>query len=125
VAAAREALKPELVANAELETTVLRQGDVFAIATPLLTREIPGPTLRMQPVLGVNHTATEVRLGPDGETYARGFLRHGRRPPEHVTIDLGGTWHRLVKNTVPATRSFDGRVEHVTVRAWSMGGRID
>jgi hypothetical protein len=121
VADAREALKPLEVVHAEQAgLPVRRQGDVFAIElSDLRTRELPGPSQRMTRVLGVGHVATEARVvsGATGEaTYARGFLRHrpdGDRRPDHVTLSLGDTWHRLVRNTVPLHR------------AWSFGGNVD
>jgi hypothetical protein len=121
VAEAREALKPEQVKIAEAEgREVLRQGDVFAVATDYRTNELEKPRERMAYVLGVNHQVTEVS-GPDsmGLTYGRGFMRHkprewGRRP-EHRMVKLGDgkTWYALYKNTVPEGRS------------WSVGGNVD
>jgi hypothetical protein len=120
VAAAREALKPAEVIMAEADgATVLRQGDVFAIAHPgLLTRDLPGPSQQQALVLGVNHRATEVRV-KDGRTYARGFLRQNRTPAEHHAVELGDrkTWHHLLRNTVPWQ---GGRPA-----AWSIRGRVD
>ncbi len=121
IAEAREALKPAGVVTAEQAgLEVLRQGDVFAIATAAATRDLPGPSERGA-VLGVNHTASEVRmLGSD--TYARGVLLHRPgwpRRPEHRKLVLGNRkgWYLLVKNTVPMV--------HGQSRAWSMGGRVD
>lgn len=130
VAEALECLKPAEVVSAEAAgAEVLRQGDVFAIATDVSTREL---TLTSRPgrergayVLAVNHTATEsavVHLGRKTVTYARGTLRHQprttwgtNRPADHKRIRLGDgkAWYRMVKNTVPADRS------------WSMGGNVD
>lgn len=124
VAQAREALKPPEVLAAEAAgVTVQRQGDVFAIpqcGAP--TRLYPGPSQRSALVLGVNHRATEVRMA-DGRTYARGRLRHARVPSEHKAIVLGNgkTWHLLVRNTVPAFQQGG----FTSVRAWSLGGRVD
>jgi len=119
VAEAREALKPWEVTTAErLGRTVLRQGDVFAIASDWTTRDLEGPSDRRAFVLGVNHEVTEVRQG-FGSTFGRGVMRHrprewGRRP-EHRALKLGDgkTWYQLVKNTVPEGRS------------WSVGGKVD
>lgn len=125
VAAAREALKPPEVLAAEAAgRAVLRQGDVFAIARPgMMTRDLPGPSQRMTLVLQVNHRVTEMRM-LNGRTYARGRLYHVRRPAEHATIQLGDgkTWHELVRNTVPMHQA--GNFPP-SVRAWSMGGRVD
>jgi hypothetical protein len=119
VAEAREALKPEVVRIAERHgLDVLRQGDVFAVATTAKTRDLTPPTEGMAYVLGVNHVATDVRVDW-GTTYARGFLRHKPREafrrPEHRMVKLGDgkTWYALYKNTVPEGRS------------WSVGGNVD
>ncbi len=119
VAEAVESLKPQAVKDAEDKgLEVLRQGDVFAIPTALLTRDMPGPGERSAYVLGVNHVATEVRTD-QSQTYARGYLRHrpreSWREPEHRALKLGDgkTWYELVKNTVA-----DGR-------SWSVTGRVD
>lgn len=119
---ALEMLKPADVVNYEKygdAGPVLRQGDVFAIPTRETTRELPGPSLRSELVLGVNHMVTEARKDAQGDTYARGIMRHrpqeaGRRP-EHRNLVLGDrkTWYRLARNTVP-----DGR-------SWSLGGDVD
>lgn len=115
---AREALKPVEVIRAETlkfeGVQVLRQGDVFAVADPLLkTRDLFGPSKHSEHVLGTNHQATEVRIDGRGNTYARGILRHrpAGRGPDHRNVPLGDgkAWYLLVKNTVP-----DGR-------AWSAG----
>jgi hypothetical protein len=124
VADALQALKPPEVTTAEeAGRTVTRQGDIFAIPRDLPTRTLPGPTRHGDYLLGLSHTATEVRNGHDGATYARGILRHapgyGRRP-EHVRQPMGNrkTWHRIVRNTVPV----DHRGEQ---RAWSATGTVD
>ena len=121
VSEAIEALKPAAVREAEADgLTVTRQGDVFAIPSAVSTRDLhrQGATRTRAYVLNVNHTASEVVETPGG-TYARGTLRHaprewGRRP-EHAMrrIGDGKTWHLLVKNTVPDTRS------------WSAEGNVD
>lgn len=139
VTEAREALKPaEVVAAEAAGISVQRQGDVFGIPTALTAREIPRAATVADRVLGaqrpgkfvldVNHRVSgDVRVTPDGKTYARGKLRHapgGGRRPEHATITLGDgkTWHLLVKNTVPMGRTWDGSLES---RAWSLGGGVD
>lgn len=116
VAEALEVLKPFEVRYAESQgVTVLRQGDVFAIPKDVRTRDLPGPSQHQAIVLGVNHRATEVRVTANGDTYARGWLRHARVPSEHHAIRLGDgkTWHELVKNTVEMHR------------AWTLGGNVD
>jgi hypothetical protein len=117
VAEARECLKPPSVQLAERQGIgVLRQGDVFAVQSDLMTRQLPGPSKHGEYVLGTNHKATEIRVD-SGSTYARGILRHrpADRSPDHHAVVLGDrkTWYLLVKNTVP-----EGR-------AWSMGGYVD
>lgn len=122
VAEAFTALRPAMVQEADAAgVKVTRQGDVFAIQTGLTTRELTrAGAVRPDTayVLGVNHTATDVRVLGD-ETYARGILRHRPREswrrPEHRMQRMGDgkTWHRVVKNTVP-----DGR-------SWSAGGNVD
>jgi len=124
VADALQALKPpEVTAAEEAGRKVTRQGDVFAIPEDVPTRLLPGPSRHGAYLLGLTHTATEVRAGPGGATYARGLLRHapghGRRP-EHVRQPIGDrkTWHRIVRNTVPV----DQRGER---RSWSLAGNVD
>lgn len=122
VAEAFEALKPAEVHQSEYFAgpgSVLRQGDVFAVRSDRATRELPGPGKRSAYVLGVNHQVTEVRIDGMGNTYGRGVMRHkpqesGRRP-EHRSVKLGDgkAWYLLVKNTVPAGRS------------WSVSGQVD
>lgn len=120
VAEAFTALRPMEVRAADVSgLPVTRQGDVFAVPSELGTRDLPGPSRRGEYVLGVNHTATEVRTDGMGNDYGRGHLRHRPqewgRLPEHRRQRMGDgkTWHRLVKNTVPAGRS------------WSVGGGVD
>lgn len=120
VAGAFEALKPAEVTAAELlKDAVLRQGDVFAVNSYLSTRDLPGPSKRSEYVLDVNHQVTEVRIDGMGNTYGRGWIRHrpqeSWRRPEHRSVKLGDgkTWYQLVKNTVPAGRS------------WSVRGEVD
>jgi hypothetical protein len=126
--AAIDALKPRTVTAAIAEgREVLRQGDVFAIPTDMTTRRLSamgGDRERGAYVLGVNHTATEsVTLRepgmPYGRTWARGIMRHKPREswrrPEHRMVKLGDrvSWYELVRNTVPAGRS------------WSVSGQVD
>jgi hypothetical protein len=120
---ALEALKPPEVTEAEVAgLTVTRQGDVFAIPLDLPTRKIPGKTRRAASLLGLSHTATEVRDGGDGATYARGILRHRPpyRSPDHVCRPMGDrkTWHLIVRNTVPVDDRGD-------TRAWARAGNVD
>jgi hypothetical protein len=125
VAEAREALKPPQVLAAEAQgISVMRQGDVFAIPRPdLVTRDLPGPSQRGALVLKVNHKVTEMRVTPDGRTFARGTLRHARRPAEHAAIQLGDsrTWHELCPKTLPAFPLGN----FLNVRAWTTAGRVD
>jgi hypothetical protein len=53
-------------------------------------------------VLDTNHECTEV-VTINGQTYGRGTMVHspGDRLPDHKRLQLGKTWHLLVKNTVP------------------------
>jgi hypothetical protein len=108
---AYEALKPDTVKMAEqMGREVLRQGDIFAIPMPDLTkRELTkmGATHQRRGVLlGTNHVATEVAYLPDGRTFARGILRHDPdfRRPDHVMVRLHPKqWHLILKNTVPVS----------------------
>lgn len=150
IAQALDDLRPGAVVEAEdAGIEVLRQGDVFAIRTELTTREltnlaVPGERTRyvesgdgishrMLPeryevlrrpsehVLDTSHKVTEVIITKDGETYARGIMRHEPREtwrsgrPDHKRVVLGDrrTWYRLVKNTVESNR------------AWSISGGVD
>lgn len=103
---AYEALKPEPVVLAEtMGREVLRQGDIFAIPTARIKRELMdagGEHGRMSPLLGTNHCATDV-VTVGALTYARGILHHvpGGRPPDHARVKIGQGWHLIVKNTVP------------------------
>lgn len=125
-----ECLKPDAVKLAEAGgLTVTRQGDVFAVPTPeVSTSHFRGhERVKGARILGVNHTATESVVMPEG-TYARGILRHSPeqswRAPEHKRQRMGDgkTWHYLVKNTVPASTDLWGRT---VSRSWSRGGRVD
>ena len=132
---ALELLRPDPVRAADAANiAVTRQGDVFAVPSPLSTREVRrlGPSVKRGRLVGVNHEATEVVVGPDGTTYARGILYHapegfGRRP-EHRRQKMGDgkTWHTIERNTVPVERQ--GIIERArlsTPRAWSRSGRVD
>ena len=93
------------------------------------------PALRMRPLLGTNHVATEQITTLDGDTYARGMLRHRpeRRDPDHRMIKLGDgrSWYRILKNTVPlaTTRRRNtgvfGPQQSGQSRAWTLGGQVD
>ncbi|HTB50084.1 MAG TPA: hypothetical protein VK701_03835 [Solirubrobacteraceae bacterium] len=86
-------------------------------------------------LLGTNHVASEQVRTTDGDTYARGILRHRPpyRAPDHVSVKLGHgkTWYRILKNTVPFaqttranTRSFTAQQSGQS-RAWTLGGDVD
>jgi hypothetical protein len=102
------ALKPETVRLAEAQgREVKRQGDIFAIPVPTVTKRAlakAGATfMKRGDIFRTNHQGTEVAILPDGTTLARGCLRHvpeGRRP-DHRRLTLGRDFHVLVKNTVP------------------------
>jgi hypothetical protein len=134
VADALQSLKPLAVVLAESNgQAVTRQGDIFAIETAATTRQVRAlsrydsgvadvPRKRAH-LLGTSHTATEVIVTRDGETYARGILRHepgGWRQPEHARrrMSNGRTWHLIVQNTVPV----DSRGQS---RSWSRAGNVD
>jgi hypothetical protein len=105
---AYESLKPDSVRLAEqMGREVRRQGDIFAIPIPTLTkralRKSGARIEKMGRLFGTNHAATEVAYLPDGNTLVRGVIHHvpaGRRP-DHVRVRVGATWHLAVKNTVP------------------------
>lgn len=127
VAEAYEALKPEPVKMAEqMNRTVERQGDIFAVPTELdrkvlkamgarierrgvgrVPRDQDRATINFPYILNTNHTATEVAYLPDGVTLARGTMYHdpADRPQDHARHRLGDgkTWHIVIKNTVPTT----------------------
>lgn len=122
---AYRSLMPDALRDAESTgTPFVRQGDLYAVATSIGTRELRtlGATFgKRVPVLGTNHEASEVAVAPDGRTFARGMLRHSPsgRPADHARRRMGDgkAWHRLYVNTVP--RSFD------VPRAFSASGMID
>lgn len=115
------ALRPDAVNLATaVGREVKRQGDIFAIPLPGFTprrgvarqrmpkgrtaSEVSTGNVEGVPyLLGTNHAATET-VTIDGMTYARGTLRHApvSREPDHRRVSLGGDWHLIVKNTVPA-----------------------
>lgn len=122
VAEAYEMLRPAEVQAADaMGLHVTRQGDVFAVPSTYATRELASPE-RMVPVAGVNHIVTERRLDALGREYGRGFMRHRPlttwgtpRRAEHRVQRMGDgkTWHLMLRNTVPAGRS------------WSVQGNVD
>jgi hypothetical protein len=109
VAEAYECLKPATVKAAEeLGREVKRQGDVYAVPVPSITkRELTkqGATFaKADFILGVNHRATEVARLTSGMTLVRGTLTHdpGRwRSPDHRRVTVGKQWHVVIKNLVP------------------------
>jgi hypothetical protein len=103
-----ECLKPDPVILAEgMGREVLRQGDIFAIPMPSLTkRELTKMGARHERrgrLLNTNHVATDTAYLPDGTTLARGALVHAPewRSPDHKRVPLTSVWHVVVKNTVP------------------------
>lgn len=132
VKAAYESLKPTEVVNAEASgVDVVRQGDVFAVATDIAgltdrAMEKAGWTVYKKGehhLMGTSHTATRLAT-KDGDTIVRGRLYHdpqgwGRRP-EHTAKSLGENserrWYRPVSNTVPHN-PFGGEEQR---RAWSI-----
>lgn len=111
VAEAYEALKPDLVLEAERAgRTVFRQGDIFAAETLADKRGLRkrGATFEKRGnLLGTNHEATEVaRLG--NLTYARGVLWHrpAGRQADHKRVPMGDqkSWFLVAKNTVPVSK---------------------
>lgn len=108
VEAAYAALKPETVRLAEqMGRAVKRQGDIFAVPMPTLTkrslRKMGATFTAAGNLLGTNHQATETAVLPDGTLLARGTLRHAPdfRAPDHARVTLGRDFHAIVKNTVP------------------------
>jgi hypothetical protein len=107
-----EALKPPEVAAALARgLAVVRQGDLFAIATKLTNQQVKrmGTITKRQRVLGTNHSVTEGVVCKGGAVLGRGIMRHepeGWREPDHARQKLGDgkTWHMLVRNTVPRSR---------------------
>jgi hypothetical protein len=108
---AYQALKPETVVLAEaMGREVKRQGDIFAVPAPSVTkRELRAKGARFEKrgqLLKTNHVATEVAYLPGGLTMARGTLYHApeRRRPDHARRTIGSEWHIIQKNTVPVTK---------------------
>lgn len=110
---AYDRLKPDSVRMAEqMGREVKRQGDIFAIPMPDLTKrdltKMGARYERRGGLLGTNHVATEVAYLPDGTEWARGILRHAPqwRRPDHVMVRLDPkVWHLIRKNTVPVAVS--------------------
>jgi hypothetical protein len=103
-----ECLKPDPVILAEgMGREVLRQGDIFAIPMPSLTKrdltKMGARHERRGRLLDTNHVATDTAYLPDGTTLARGALVHAPewRSPDHKRVPLTSVWHVVVKNTVP------------------------
>jgi hypothetical protein len=120
-----EALRPALVTDADKTgVQVTRQGDIFAVPSPLTTRELrkaaDGATpVKAGPLLGQRHTATEmIHLTTAGLTYARGILTHTGGEHRRQAMGDRKTWHLIVKNTVPTD-------QHGNNRAWSQVGNVD
>lgn len=108
IAEAYEDLKPTSVKLAEqMGRTVHRQGDIFAIELPGLTkRELTKQGARFEKrgnLLNTNHEATETAYLPNGSTLVRGTLWHNPdfRDPDHRRVTVGKSWHVAVKNRVP------------------------
>jgi hypothetical protein len=114
---AYESLKPKAVKKAIAQGLVVkRQGDIFAIRLPDVTREqllashtyVPNgcdcehcrnAQMRVQHwlnVLGTDHMAASHILS-NNLTYASGSLTHR----DHNALSLGSRWWLLVRNTVP------------------------
>lgn len=139
IAHAFEILKPRAVKDAEKKgIKILRQGDIFAIPTDLMTirlkkrgafekadryqKNVWGywtqatvTVVDYPSLLNTSHVATEVIRTPK-QIYARGIIRHrptefGRSLPEHRNIKLGNKWHRIYRNTALASFSMGGRVD--------------
>lgn len=110
---ALHALAPRAVHAAHAQSRdVVRQGDVFAIATSLDTRTVTRRALRKEKrgkLLGTEHVATEVAYCRRGVTYARGTMTHAPafRARDHARRKMGDgkTWYLIVRNTVPRQRA--------------------
>jgi hypothetical protein len=91
---------------------VRRQGDIFAIETSLLTRELPGPTEHHAQLFGTSHVATDARR-VNGTVYIRGTLRHEPRSrrAQHQMLRLGRSWWIAVKNLAVASWNAVGNVD--------------
>lgn len=119
---ALDLLKPKVVLEAEERGAgVRRQGEWFAIPTKLTTSQLLHDVERRVAVRREHHTlgrdghheveeAVIYRFGPQrGEVYARGVLRHTQN--EHMDLDLGFRWHRLVHNVQGASYSLAGNFD--------------
>jgi hypothetical protein len=122
-----ESLQPFPVRKAfEEGLKVLRQGDVFAVPTPLMTKQIPAKTRKRAYIFDISteqyrvpaesHTCSELHLVEqvDGnEWYGRGIMRHEpyRRLSQHKRVRLGNVWYRFYKNTAIGSWSAEGRVD--------------
>lgn len=110
-AEAIEALKPASVVTAEkLGIPVLRQGDIFFIATDYTTRDLKtqGATTKDAGIYGTIHTAQKLMQLPNGVVLARGVVTHKpalngqTRAPDHEPLKLpDGKWYIAARNTVP------------------------
>lgn len=106
---AYDELMPDTVKMAvQMGREVARQGDIFALPLPSMTRrELTklGATFgKRGQLLGTNHVGSEVAYLPDGRTLMRGTMTHAPefRRPDHARVSLPkGVWHLVVKNTVP------------------------
>lgn len=133
VKAAFAQLKPKAARDAEKAgKTVPRQGEWFFVPTEfdaaslaaalgapakqidaLVRRGFPIPDERRT---DNQHCADLLQIGDGKLVLARGKVRHrarfsGQLTGEHATVDLGGRWHRPVRNTEKASWSMDGRVD--------------
>ena len=110
---AYEVLMPPPVVYAKaLGREVIRQGDIFAIRSEVLTKDLTRPTKKWEHIHGTNHVATDTRYHL-GRTFIRGTLRHnpaGRRP-DHVMKKLGNTWWEAHRNTAKKSWQVLGRVD--------------
>ena len=125
IADAFKSLMPWQVKLAQaLGADVTRQGDLFFVASSLLTRDLSAKGAR-QPIdvtryVGTrridhhgapldqreSHLATEVRRLA-GVRFARGTIRHG----EHKMLRLGDVWHGVFANTARASWAASGRID--------------
>ncbi len=116
---AMNVLKPQIVLDAEARgANVRRQGEWFAIPTNLLTSALMRDVERGIAVYRERHVlgrdghhqleeAVIYRAGSHkGEVYARGVLAHVN--DEHVDLDLGFRWHRVVHNIQGASYTLSG-----------------
>ena len=109
--------------NREVGADVVRQGDLFFVASSLATRELPRNGFHPVSVTryvgfrridghGIpldrrqSHLATEVRKLA-GMRFARGTIRHG----EHKMLRLGKAWHGVYANTARASWASAGNID--------------